>query len=130
LVLAGVVVVVVLLGLESIGVGSLDQEVVLESSQVVKQVSFCAETIDEETRRRAEATTDTRMFSWRRPPTITGERFAAPVKFTSRSGFLHHTIHHPAHLIVQAEFADGTRACRVVDLPRALGKEPVFVRFP
>jgi hypothetical protein len=118
-----------LLATEMLGVGFFDQEVVLESSQPIERVSYFCGTIDEATRREAENTANPKLFEWDRTCVLAGGRFTASIIFTTRSGCFHHNVYYPPHLVLLVEFADGTRGCRVVDLPRGRGKVPVVVRF-
>ena len=122
--------VVFILGSQVLGVGYFNQVVLLESTKPIEHVSYCCWTIDEATRRQAETTANENLFDWDRTCPVTSDQFTARIKFLSRSGFLSNKVSHPAHLIVLAEFTDGTRACRVVDVPRGLGKESVAVQFP
>src|SRR5262249_18318808 len=114
---------------EFLGVGFFDQNVELNSAKPIERVSYCCYTLDEQTRRKAEDTADPRLFEWDSTVTLPGARFVAQIKFTTHSGCFHHRVYYCAHLIVLAEFTDGTRACRVLDLPNGCGKVPVTARF-
>jgi hypothetical protein len=112
------------------GVGFFDQQVVVDSSQPIKKVFFCCCTFNEADRRRLEAMPNPRtLVEWEEPDDFTEGHFTASITYDSISGFFHNRVSYPAHLAVLAEFADGTCACRVVDLPRDQGKERVVVRF-
>src|SRR5439155_19944412 len=128
LLLAGFVAVptTLLLRIESLGVGFFDQEVRLESDQPIDQVFYACLTLDEETRSQLKETAYPRLLEWDRTAAVTGGHFTAHIKFTTRSGYFGHQVHHPAHLAVLAVFADSTRACRAVELPRGCGQEPLM----
>jgi hypothetical protein len=117
------------LGTETLGVGFFDQPVLLDSDRPVRAVSYTVWNVDHETRLRVEATADPRLFACE-PGTLRGDCFTARVMFTSRSRALRQTqVFHQSHLVVFAEFADGRRACRVVDIPPGNGRERVVVRL-
>lgn len=114
---------------ETRGVGDFDQPVVLDTDRPVRAVTYCAWNVDHETRLRAEGTADTRLFECNRA-SLDGDHFTARVMFTTRSGLLRKTqVFHMPHLVVYVEFADGGRACRVVDIPPGLGREAIVVRL-
>ena len=112
------------------GVGSFDQEVVLESAKPIARVSYRCWIVDEACRRRIEAAADPRKaFDWEQSSPVKGGQFTARIVYTHRSGSFHDVVFYPPQLIVLAEFADGTCVCRVVDLPPGQGKERVVVSF-
>jgi hypothetical protein len=122
--------VLVALRVEKVGVGYFDQEVVVESDKPICGVSYCCWDVDDATRQRAESTADPRLFDCRDATAVTENRFSARIRFTSRSRlFCEERVDHPRQIVVYVEHADGTRACRVADLPSDLGKGTLAVRL-
>jgi hypothetical protein len=121
---------VVLLYPVTLGVGSRDQQVFLKSAKPLRSVSYCFHNVDDELRHLAEETADPQLFDWKEVPAPGNELITARVMITSRRGrFIKTTIYHPRQLVVLTGFMDGTRACRVIDVPNGLSKEPVTVDF-
>ena len=78
----------------------------------------------------AENTADPRLFDMHALREPVGDWFVARLMFTTRSRrFFKTEIYHWRQLVVLVEFADGTRACRVVDVPEGLSNQPVTVDF-
>jgi hypothetical protein len=109
------------------GVGFFDQEIVVESANSVQRVAYCCWDVDAETRQRAERTADPQLFECRPAEGLGGNRYSAKVMCTTRSGLFREQVFHPKQLIVYAEFADGTRQCRIIDLPEGRGENVVVV---
>jgi hypothetical protein len=113
-----------------LGVGSFDQKVIVDADKPIRRVTSCCCRVNEEIRHQAERTADPRLFECEEAEQLPGNRFSARVTFVTRSGlFRGDKVCYPAQLVVYTEFADGTRACRVVDMPAGRGGEPVVVRF-
>ncbi len=130
LVVATALIAAVFLSQVTLGVGYHDQQVILNSAKPVRSVSYCFSDVDDKLRHLAEDTADPRLFDWKEVPAPVNERFTARVMFTTRSGrFIKTTIYHPRQLVVLAEFMDGTRACRVIDVANGLSEEPVTADF-
>ena len=117
------------LGQETRGVGSFRQQVYLESSKPIKAVSYCCWDVNDETRRLAESTPDPFLFDF--DQTIVADKlFTANIGCTNRTRpFIGCEVFYPAHLVLLAEFKDGTRAYRIVDLPSGCGKQAITVNF-
>jgi hypothetical protein len=112
------------------GVGYHDQQVTLKSAKPVKSVSYCFCNVDDELRHLAEDTADPRLFERLETLTPVGERFTATVTITVVSGrLIKTTVHHPRQLVVLADFMDGTRGCRVIDVPVELSEKPMTADF-
>ncbi|HEV3144730.1 MAG TPA: hypothetical protein VGZ47_12645 [Gemmataceae bacterium] len=113
---------------EARGDGYYDQEIVVRSDKSITRVQCSACTLDDETRRLAEETADPRLFVWEEVTQLAPNRFQSRISFSSRSGAFRGTQYfHYKHLAVLVEFADGTRGCRVVDLPPGFGTKAVIV---
>jgi hypothetical protein len=113
----------------ALGVGHFDQSVELRSEKTIARVSYSNYGLDEEMRRHAESSADERMFSWQEPAAIVDDSFTARIMFTNKWGLFHYSEGFQPHLVVLVDFVDGTRACRVVDLPKQRGKEKIAVDF-
>lgn len=128
-VVAGAVVVGLSLISETRGVGSYDQKVFISSNKPLKSVSYCDVDVNDELRQLAESTADPQLFDWRICEPL-GDWFNARIKFTTRSRLLFRTqIYHHRQLVILADFTDGTRSCRVVNLPDNLDRHPITVVF-
>jgi hypothetical protein len=116
------------------GVGIFDQEIILDADQPIRRVTYCSWWIDEDLRREVERTADPRRFECEEAKPLSGEgsedRFLARILFTTRDKFFLQTqTFYPPQLVVYVEFADGSRACRVADVPPGKGKEAVRIEF-
>jgi hypothetical protein len=112
------------------GVGHFWQEVVLDSDRPIVKASYATVHghLSEEERRQLEAAPDLEMRLVLDTATLEGNRFEAYVMWTSGPGLFDRP-KYQADLVVVVEFADGTRACRIVDIPKGMGKEPISVPF-
>src|SRR5262249_29872043 len=106
-----------MLRIETRGLGSVDQEIVVEADRPIRQVSYDVHNIDTETRIRVEKTADPRLFDFRETEAVTPNHFRATVTFTDRDGIFTYKLYHPNQIVICVEFTDGTRVCRVFDLP-------------
>ncbi|WP_020473090.1 hypothetical protein [Zavarzinella formosa] len=134
-------------GMDKRGVGSFDQPVIIDSPKPIRRVLYCDGTFDDDIRQQAENDADTRMLG---PDDhidlctdnrhvlfvgykaeVVNNQFTAHIKFTTRSGSLRgEQVYHRSHLVIYAEFADGSRACRFVDIPPGIEHEPFVVNMP
>jgi hypothetical protein len=112
-----------------LGVGFFDQEIMIESNKTIERVSYCSWTVDAETRIRAEAAVDPGLFDCREASKLAERRFQASITFTTQSGLLWSELYHPEHLVLYVEFSDGSRCCRVVDVPPGRGKDAISLRI-
>jgi hypothetical protein len=111
------------------GTGHFWQEVVLDSDQPIVKASYVnLHGSSEEERRQWEAAPDPEKLFVLDPATLERNRFEALVRWSSGPGLFDRP-KYQADLVVVVEFADGTRACRIVQIPKGTGKEPVIVRF-
>ena len=111
------------------GVGSYDQLVILETDRTVRGVTYAAENVDADLRRVAEDSADPKYFDCRPAALRDGKWFAARIVFTESGGPLRRTrVGHQPHLVVYVEFEDGSRICRVVDLPPGIRGPPMTIR--
>jgi hypothetical protein len=114
----------------ALGVGFRDQQVTVKTAKPVKSISYYFSNVDGELRPLTDDTPDHPLFDWTVIHEPIGERFTATVMITTRSGrLIKTTVNHPRHLVILAEFTDGTRACRVIDVPNGLSEQPVTADF-
>jgi hypothetical protein len=116
---------------EQVGLGGFDQTVAVEADRPVARVLWDSWTVGEADRVRAERTADPALFDYR-PATQAGDgRYVVRIRGDVRTGpCAGRRTYFPAHLAVLVEFADGTRACRVLELPPGEGRQVVTVRVP
>jgi hypothetical protein len=113
------------------GVGFYDQTVILETDRAVRGVTYTAENLDADLRRLAEDSADPKYFDCRPVALRDGKWFAARVMFDESGGPLRRTrVSHQPHLVVYVEFEDGSRACRIVDLPPGIRGPPITILIP
>jgi hypothetical protein len=112
------------------GVGVLQQVVILESAKPIAKVYYDGwyGHVGKDERRRVEDTADYPTY-FLEPARLDGDRFTARIKFTTGPGIFDGPDCNP-DVVVLVEFADGSRACRVADVPKGKGKEAIVVRFP
>jgi hypothetical protein len=116
---------------ETRGVGHFDQEVIVQVDRPVRRIAYSEVTLDVEARRQAEVTANPDLFDWTEAKLDPAGHFTAHLKFTDRvRPFRQRQIFHYRHLVVFVEFEDGSRACRVADLPAGVRGPPVVVQFP
>jgi hypothetical protein len=116
---------------ESRGIGHYDQFVVIETARPVRRIAYAETSLDAEIRQRAEQTANPDMFDWTEAEFDPDGHFAAHLKFTDRvRPFRQRQIFHYRHLVVFVEFEDGSRACRVADLPAGVHGPPVVIQLP
>jgi hypothetical protein len=112
------------------GIGSFEKTFYLNSSKPIRTISYCSANVDDEWRQRAQAEALPAYFDWQRTITPSGAAFTASVTFTDkRSYFFETKIYHHRQFVILAEFHDGTRACRVIDLAEGIDKQPTTVDF-
>jgi hypothetical protein len=114
--------------IESRGVGRREILVCLKSTNPIKQVAYCDVNIDEALRRKAEETADPQLFDLTEAK-VSGNEFTARILITSKSNSFSYRVYHRSHLVVYAEFTDGTQACRIAALPTELSREVIYVDF-
>jgi hypothetical protein len=113
------------------GVGHYNQLVILETDRPIRRVTYAASQVDDELKQAAEASADPRMFDCDEAAVQQGKWFTARIMFTDSGGPLRRTrVAHYPHLVVYVEFEDGSRACRVVDLPAGIRPPPITIRLP
>jgi hypothetical protein len=111
------------------GVGHFDQLIIVEANKPVQRVAYCDDNVDDEIRSLAEQTADPRIFVLRDAEPLGDNRYLARIMCTSTFGTFRPTKYHQRKdLAVYVEFTDGTRQCRIADLPR-LGNEPVVIHL-
>src|SRR5262245_11216442 len=110
------------------GVGTFDQVVVVESSKPVVKAWYLNTTINDSARYFMAHDLNPDHLGGEGPEALTGDRFTARLWFTDGPALWDRARCQP-DLIVLVEFADGSRACEAVRVPRALNKEAVVVRF-
>ena len=114
---------------EALGVGHFDQLIIVETDKPIKRVAYSDYNVDDEIRRLAKETADPRLSVYTDAEPRGENRYLARIMFTDRSGKFRRTEYFQhKHLAVYVEFADGTRQCRIADLPR-LGNEPVVINL-
>jgi hypothetical protein len=116
----------------SIGVGYFSQQIVVESDKPIRKLSYANENVDAETRRLAEETAVKGIFDkWWEAQPVGEHHYQASIMFDGHQRFIWiYNVTYQRQLAVFAEFTDGSRAYRVVDLPLGRGREHVVVRFP
>ena len=119
-----------LMGQETRGIGSFQQEIHLVTKIPIRHVSYCCYDADQEMRELAERTADPKPFDCRDARLISAHHYAANIRVITRSSLFNHDVIYPAQLFVFVEFADGAMVCKIVDLPRNCGKEPIKIQFP
>lgn len=130
-ILAGVIVVGALAAGRWDGVGFYDQRVILEIDRPLRRVTYAAFQVDNELKQAAEASADPRLFDCDEATVQQGKWFTARIMFTDSGGPLRRTrVAHYPHLVVYVEFEDGSRVCRVVDLPAGTRPPPITIRLP
>jgi hypothetical protein len=118
-------------GTEVVTMGLCFQGVVVESTAPICRVYYCCMNVDGASRQDADNTADPRLFERCDEAIMTGNRFSANYSCTTRSGLFHKDrVRRPAQLVVYIDFTNGTRACRVVDLPIPGNEEALVVHFP
>jgi hypothetical protein len=115
----------------TIGDGVFDQTIIVEASQPVRRVHYCCTNIDDDLRHRLEQTADpTKYFEGEEAQRLEVNRFRARIWFMVQSGFLRgDQVSYARHLVVRVELEDGRQVCRVLDLPRGCGRDPVTVHL-
>jgi hypothetical protein len=117
------------LALGAYGVGAFDQEVLVDATKPVTKVSFSRFEVADGLRRRFEATADPKLFDFEPADPLGGNRYVTQIRFSTRPGILEiGRKHHWPHLVILIEFADETRAGRVIDVPNGGSQEPLVVR--
>jgi hypothetical protein len=72
-----------------------------------------------------EADLESLLFA---PAVLDGDRCLARIKFTDGPDIWDRP-RYRRQLAILVEFADGTRSCRIVDVPDGMGKEAIAIQF-
>ncbi len=112
------------------GLGHFWQKVVLDSDRPIAKAFYCnlSGPLSDEERRRLESNPDPARLFELEPATLEGGQFDAFIRWTDRPG-LFDGPYYQDKLAVVVEFEDGSRACRIVDVPKGMGKNSITVRF-
>src|SRR5260370_888276 len=116
-------------GSYTIGDGHFDQELVIDTDKPIERVNFSCYVFGPETRQLLEKTADPDMVLCYEAARVSDDRFKIWVPVAVREGLLRHNVSYPPHLAVFVEFAGGTRACRVIDIPPGQGKELIEIHL-
>jgi len=108
--------------------GAMQQVVVIESPKRAVKVSYSCRNVSDETRRELEETTKPYLFFEFESVPVEVDRFTASIKCT-KGPWRFEDWRYNRQLVVLVEFEDGTTYRRVLDLPKEVGKEALFLKL-
>jgi hypothetical protein len=114
---------------EWVGGGSLPVEVMIEVDKPIRHVTYASCRVGEQGRRRIEEAADPKRFDYLdEAQQLSANRYAAKVRADWHSRFIFfEVITHFPQIVVYVEFKDGSRACRVIDLPDGSEFKPFVI---